>query len=128
MQSGPSSRTVEKKPAAEPSSVPGARAAGEKTSSPKPAAGTEPSRNRVHKRDMYLNRQCVYESSGTYRKRLRHIARRLNTTRKTISSNIIPASDPPGSFAEAVITPGRRSTSGATMFRQCHHGIAYIRE
>lgn len=95
---------VEKKPAAEPSSVPGARAAGEKTSSPKPAAGTEPSRNPRAERDMYLYQGNAYESSGNYREALAAYRKAFELDRKNyiVLNNMSGMLIRQGSFAEAV--------------------------
>lgn len=96
---------AEKKPASEPSSVPVSRAAsGEKASSVKPTAGSEPSRNPRAERDMYLYRGKAYENNGNYRDALEAYRKAFELDRKNyiVLNNISGMLIRQGSFAEAV--------------------------
>jgi len=120
---------AEKKPASEPSSVPVARAAGEKMSSKKPTAGSEPSRNPRAERDMYLYRGKAYENSGNYREALEAYRKAFELDRKNyiVLNNISGMLIRQGSFAEAV-TYARQALDLRTDYipAMANLGIAYM--
>lgn len=120
---------AEKKPASEPSSVPVARAAGEKASSVKPAAGSEPSRNPRAERDMYLYRGKAYENSGNYREALEAYRKAFELDRKNyiVLNNISGMLIRQGSFAEAA-TYARQALDLRTDYvpAMVNLGIAYM--
>jgi len=120
---------VEKRPASEPSSVPVARAAGEKASSAKATAGSELSRNPRAERDMYLYRGKAYENSGNYREALEAYRKAFELDRKNyiVLNNISGMLIRQGSFAEAV-TYARQALDLRTDYvpAMVNLGIAYM--
>lgn len=120
---------AEKKPALAPSSAPVARSAGEKVSSAKPAAGSEPSRNLRAERDMYLYRGKAYENSGNYREALEAYRKAFELDRKNyiVLNNISGMLIRQGSFAEAA-TYARQALDLRTDYvpAMVNLGIAYM--